>query len=213
MIARVTPIAALVFAGGAFCFAAQPPVAHGTAHGVVTTPASTDALAVVPVDGQPFAANVGRMVEALDFLGTPLPAELRAELTKASQARDAQKLQQLIDPRVLLAVHINPESRVKVTRGPAPALLQQTGYTPVLVKVVNESGGTQRLRIGSPQSGPVYAGMSKLAGDRMQQQHLRENENIERRTDRFLELELFAAPPMTANLSGLGVEYAIALLY
>ena len=47
----------------------------------------------------------------------------------------------------------------------------------------------------------------------MQQQHLRENENTERRTDRFLELEMFTAPPMTANLSGLEVEYAVALIY
>ena len=80
---------------------------------------------------------------------------------------------------MLLAVHINPEARVKVARGPAPAVLQQAGYTPVLVKIVNESGGTQRLRIGSPQSGPVYAGMSRLSGERMQQQHLRENENTD----------------------------------
>ena len=82
---------------------------------------------------------------------------------------------------------------MRVARGPAPAVLQQAGYTPVIVKVVNESGGTQRLRIGSPQAGPVYAGMSRLSGERMQQQHLRENENIERRTDRFLELEMFTA--------------------
>ena len=151
--------------------------------------------------------------EALEYLGAPWPADLRADLTKAGQARDAKRLQELLDPRVLLAVHINPEARVKVARGPAPAVLQQAGYTPVLVKIVNESGGTQRLRIGSPQSGPVYAGMSKLSGERMQQQHLRENENTERRTDRFLELEMFTAAPMTANLSGLEVEYAVALIY
>ena len=67
--------------------------------------------------------------------------------------------------------------------------------------------------MGSPQSGPVYAGMSRLSGERMQQQHLRENENTERRTDRFLDLEVYTAAPMTANLSGLEVEYGIALLY
>ena len=47
----------------------------------------------------------------------------------------------------------------------------------------------------------------------MQQQQLRENENVEKRTDRFLDLEMFSAPPMTATLSGLEVEYAIALIY
>ena len=168
---------------------------------------------VVPVEGQPLAANIARVIEALDYLGAPLPANLRAELAKVGAARDATKLQQLLDPHVLAGVHINPEARVRVARGPAPANLQQAGYTAVVIKVVNESGGTQRLRISSPQSGPVYAGMSKLSGDRMQQQHLRENENTARRTDRFLEVEMFSAPPMVADLSGLGVEYALALIY
>ena len=77
--------------------------------------------------------------------------------------------------------------------------MQQAGYTPALVKVVNESSGTQRLRIGSPQAGPVYAGMTRLAGERMQQQHLRENENIEGRSDRFLDVEMFTSPPMTPS--------------
>ena len=78
-------------------------------------------------------------------------------------------------------------------------MLQQAGYTPVIVKILNESRGTPRLRIGSPQAGPVYAGMTRLAGERMQQQHLRENENVEGRGDRFLDLEMFTSPPMTAT--------------
>lgn len=165
------------------------------------------------IEPQPLAANIERLIEALDFLGAPLSADLRADLVRTGQARDAARLQTLLDTRVLLAVHINPEARVRVTRGAAPAVLQQAGYTPMLVKVLNESRGTQRLRIASPQAGPVYAGMSKLAGERMQQSHLRENENVAGRTDRFLELEMFTAAPMTANLSGLDVEYAVALIY
>jgi hypothetical protein len=116
-------------------------------------------LPAVPVEGQPLAANIERLIEALEYLGAPLPAGLRADLVNAGQARDAQKLQELLESRVLLAVHINPEARVKAARGPAPAVVQQAGYTPVLVKVVNESRGMQKLRIGSPQSGPVYAGV------------------------------------------------------
>jgi hypothetical protein len=170
-------------------------------------------LSPVAVEGQPLGANIERVTQALEYLGAPLTAALRADLASASRARDAMKLQALLDAHTLLAVHINPEARVKVARGPAPAVLQQAGYTPVLVKIVNESGGTQSLRLGSPQAGPVYAGMSKLSGERMQQQHLRDNENVEERTDRFLELEMFTAPPMTPTLSGLEVEYAIALVY
>lgn len=187
---------------------------HAPANAGAGTRANAASAASVPlVDGQPLAANVQRVIEALDYLGAPLPPKLRGELTAAGRARDARRLQELLDARVLLAVHINPEARVKVARGAAPAVLQQSGYTAVLVKIANESGGTQRLRIGSPQAGPVYAGMAALSAERMQQRHLRENENVERRTDRFLEVEMFAAAPMTTHLSGLEVEYAIALIY
>ena len=181
--------------------------------GTAGTAAGADPLPVVSVEGQPLAAVVQRVVEALDHLGAPLSAQTRRELAAAGQARDARKLQELLDPHVLLVVHINPEARVKVARGPAPARLQQAGYAPVLVKVINESGGTQRLRIGSPQAGPVYAGVAKLSMERQRQEHLRENENTSGRTDRFLEVEMFASPPMTASLSGLEVEYAVALIY
>jgi len=171
------------------------------------------ALAAVAVEAQPLAANIERLDQALDNLGAPLPADLRAALRQAGQARDSKRLQELLDSRVLLSVQINPEARVKAIRGPAVANLQQAGYTPVLLKVVNEGGVTGRLRIASPQSGPVYAGMSELSGNRMQQQHLRVNENVDKRTDRFLELEMFTAAPMTPALSGLQVEYVLALIY
>jgi hypothetical protein len=208
---RVVSALALSVAVGALYWIAvargQPPLqrANGGAEAGV--------LATVTVEGQPLAANIERLLEALEYLGAPVPADLRRELLRAGQARDAAALQKWLDPRVLLAVHINPEARVRVTRGSAPAALQQAGYTPVIVKVVNESGGSQRLRLGSPQAGPVYAGMSRLAGQRMQQEHLRVNDNVDKRTDRFLDLEMFTAAPMTANLSGLEVEYAIALIY
>jgi hypothetical protein len=198
------PIAA---AAALLCSAAAPDRFVATA---VTAPPATPRAAV---EGQPLGANIERVVQALDYLGAPLTASLRADLARASRARDAARLQELLDAQTLLVVQINPEARVKVARGPAPARLQQAGYTPALVKIVNQSGGTQALRIGSPQAGPVYAGMTRLAGERMQQQHLRENENVEGRTDRFLELEMFTAPPMTPNLSGLEVEYAIALMF
>lgn len=211
MIPRLAIAMGLWVAAARFCDAAQPaPNVHTHA---APAPSAADGIAIIAVEGQPLAANIARVIEALEYLGAPLPPEARAAVAQAAEGRDARKLQELLDPHVLFAVHINPEARVKVARGPAMAGLQQAGYTPALIKVVNESGGTQRLRIGSPQAGPVYAGMSKLSGERMQQQHLRENENESRRSDRFLELEMFAAPPMASHLSGLEAEYALALIY
>ncbi len=201
---------ALLVAVGALYWVAEP---RGQPSRLQRSNGAAAGLAPVAVEAQPLAANVERLVDALEYLGAPVPAGVRRDLLEAGQARDAKALQERLDPRVLLAVHINPEARVRVARGSAPAVLQQAGYTPAIVKIVNESGGSQRLRIGSPQAGPVYAGMSRLSAQRMQQERLRENENTDKRTDRFLELDMFTAAPMTANLSGLEVEYAIALIY
>ena len=169
-------------------------------------------LEPIDVEGQPLASNVARVIQALELLGTPLSHETRSALEAAGRVRDARRIQQVLDRQVLFAVHLNPEVRVKVMRGPAPAILQQSGFTPFLVKVVNESTSTLPLRIISPQSGPVYAGVAKLSMERERQEHLRENENVNR-DDRFLQVEMFSAPPMTPNLSGLKVEYALALIY
>ena len=169
-------------------------------------------LEPIDVEGQPLASNVARVIQALELVGTPLSNEIKSALDAAGRARDARKIQEVLDQRVLFAVQLNPEVRVKVARGPAPAILQQSGFTPFLVKVVNESTSTLPLRITSPQSGPVYAGVAKLSMERERQEHLRENENVNR-DDRFLQVEMFSAPPMTRNLSGLKVEYAMALIY
>ncbi len=154
------------------------------------------------VDGQPLAANAERLAKALDFLGTPLPADVAKALTAAVDAKDAKKVQEILDPRVLFVVSINPESRVKAARGPAEAVAQQAGYVPLLVKVVNESTVKKPLKATSPQSGPRYSG----SGDR----NPKDDPKI---ANRFLQVEVFTAPPMTADLSGLKVEYAVVLVY
>ncbi len=150
----------------------------------------------VEVEGQPLAANVERLQQALEFLGTPLPADVAAAVKAAGQ--DGKAIQKALDPRALVVVNINPESRVKVARGPAEAVLQQAGYTPVLVKIVNDSPVKSALRIASPQAGPLYSGGFG---------------NPKGAPGRFLQVEMFQSPPMTSNLSGLKVEYALALLY
>jgi hypothetical protein len=161
--------------------------------------AQSPKLEPVDVEGQPLASNATRLLDALQFLGAPLPSDTTAAVMTAAKDRDAKKIQEILDPHVLLAVTLNPESRVKVARGPAAATLQQGGYVPVLVKVVNDSTVKKALRLSSPQAGPVYGGggARNPRGDK----------------DRFLEVEMFTAAPMTASLSGLKVEYALALIY
>src|SRR4051812_41950206 len=66
------------------------------------------------VDKQPLAANVARVVQALDNLGEPLiSAPDRSKLDKA----DAAEIQRILDRYALVGININPESRVKVRQG------------------------------------------------------------------------------------------------
>src|SRR5438132_7550040 len=76
-------------------------------------------LSSVPVEGQPLASNVTRLLQALQTLGAPLPADATRALADALKNQDQAKIQELLDPSVLIVVNINPESRVKAKRGPA----------------------------------------------------------------------------------------------
>ncbi len=165
------------------------------------------------VAGQPLGANVRRLMTTLEYLGAPFDSQLVASLTDAIDARDSLQIQRLVDSYVLAVVSLNPEVRVKVARGPAAATLQQTGFTPVVIKVINDSTVTRELRIFSPQSGPVYSGAAAAILKRQAQTELIENENLDGATDRFLEVEMFHEQPMTRQLSGLEVEYAVALIF
>lgn len=169
-------------------------------------------LARIEVEGQPLAANVGRVLAALEGMGAPLPGWATVELSAALERRDAGSIQALVDPHVLVVVSINPEERVKVERGPAVAMLQQGGYAPVLVKVLNASGTTARLRIASPQAGLVTAGSAPLSLTRQDQMELKEGEIPGGAPGRFLQVEMDSDPPMAPTLSGLEVEYVIALI-
>ncbi|MCA9140951.1 MAG: CehA/McbA family metallohydrolase [Planctomycetales bacterium] len=177
------------------------------------TSQAADTVPREPVDGQPLGANVVRLIEALEYLGQPLPNDVVASLRQAARQRDAGRLQTILDDHVLFVVSLNPEVRVKVSRGPAGARLQQSGFTCHIVKVLNHSTVTRTLRIMSPQSGPVYAGAAEAILKRQAQTELRENENVDQATDRFLELEMFQSQPMSSQLSGLAVEYALAMIY
>jgi len=131
---------------------------------MVTWPAigSTAEPSRVDVAGQPLAANVRRVLEALDLVGHPLEPGRAKQLQTAIAAEDAGQLQKLLDPLVLCVVTINPESRIKVERGPAEPRLQQAGFTPFVVKVVNQGAVKSPLKITSPQAGPPYGGVTQL---------------------------------------------------
>src|SRR5687767_13622350 len=108
-------------------------------------------VAAPPTDDEALATNVAAVLKAREQLKAPAPVDPK-ELKSALARPDAARLQELLDPHVLLTVSINPESRVKVTRGEAAAQLRQGQGVPVLIKVVNEAGVTAVLRPTSPQA-------------------------------------------------------------
>ena len=167
----------------------------------------------VKVEGQPLGANAARVIKALDFLGAPLGAKEVKALKAAIGKRDAAAIQTILDAHVLVAVSVNPELRVKVQRGPANAVLRQGGFTPFLVKVLNDATVARPVRVGSPQAGPVYSGAALVILRRQAQTELKDNENTKGDKGRFLSVEMFGKPPMQSNLSGLEAEYAIVLIY
>src|SRR5690606_11918465 len=106
-------------------------------------PPADDLEPITGVDAQPLIAQARRIADALDFVGSPLePAEKSAlEAAFELPAEEAvAAIQRVFAPRVLIDVHINPESRVKVARGPAPPRLIQLGWRTFLVRGHTEPG-------------------------------------------------------------------------
>src|SRR5437868_2238713 len=92
---------------------------------------------VTDVAAQPLWAQVQRVVEAMDYLGHPLSDATKTALEKAGKTQNDAALvrgvQAALDPYCLLAVQINPESRVKVSAGPAKPELVENGWRQFLV--------------------------------------------------------------------------------
>ncbi|HUR94224.1 MAG TPA: CehA/McbA family metallohydrolase, partial [Gemmatimonadales bacterium] len=161
-------------------------------------------------DLQPLLAQVRRLIDAMAHLGEPFgAAELQAFQTAESAGNAGATeaaIEALLAPRLLLDVRVNPESRVSVARGAAPALLVEQGWRAFVVKVRNEAGVTGRLTIESPQARPVYRPATNNA---MAPPSVRPADIA----DRWLELQSYDEKPMEPQLSGLEVEYRIVLLY
>jgi hypothetical protein len=144
----------------------------------------------------PLRDHCRQLLQALDALGQPLPAEtakpLLALLDREPADADAaaRSVQELLDRHCLLGVSINPESRVKAARGSAAALLRKDRPVLVLVKVHNDAGITHPLAV---------RGAGVLAGDQAP-------------GGRWLEAAFVTEPPLGQKLSGRRLEYRVLRL-
>ena len=169
----------------------------------VTTLTSAVVSAELPVISgvawQPLRAQVRRLIEATDYLGVPFSDSEKAALKSAMTAKDPEygssQIQAILDQHCLYLVNINPEMRVKVAKGPADPRLMQHGWTQFLVKVNNKAGVTAALKAQSPNAARLH------------------NSPAETVDDRWLEVQMFDAQPLTKTLSGLELEYRLIQLY
>ena len=159
---------------------------------------------------QPLAQHVRRLETALNYLGQPLSPETHRQINEALGMRDERqavaRVEEILEPYVLVVVNINPESRVMVTRGPAEPELVESGTRLFLVKVLNKAAVTAPLVVESPNSGPVYI---KSRGEPEPEMELTEEDVKERWAD----ITLYQRAPMPRRLSGLGLEYQILEVY
>jgi hypothetical protein len=112
----------------------------------------------------------------------------RLLMADAQIADGASQVQKLLDPYCLVGVSINPESRVKAARGPAAAELRRGEEAFMLVKVHNDAGVTNGLKVSGAQI------RSKEA------------------KDGWLEAAVVAPEPLKKTLGGAKVEYVILRL-
>ena len=169
-------------------------------------------MLVANVEPQPVLAQATRLNDALNHIGSPLPLDVTNELVKLQEKvpdeSTVQSIQALLDPFCLAMIHINPESRVKVTAGPARPQLKQEGWSVFLVKVHNEAAVTARLELESPQAMPM---LHKSTGShRTKEEHTLTEAEVE---NRFLEMAIYRDRPLKSNLSGLALEYAVMMVY
>jgi hypothetical protein len=164
------------------------------------------------VEPQPLLSQAMRLKDALSFLGSALSADdinrLKTLQDKPTGNETSKHIQEILDPYCLAMVNINPESRVKVDRGPAKAKLIQGGWTSFLIKVHNEAGITPQLKVQSANAYPllhVSSGKARTSPDNLISRAEVEN--------RFLEMVIYNNRPLQPNLSGLKLEYAVLQVY
>src|SRR5262249_43575770 len=116
---------------------------------------------LVQIELQPLTSQVKRLVETLDYLGAPLTGDDKQRLEQTISEYHATKtvaeIQRVLDPYCLFDIHINPESRVKVTAGAAKPELVQNGWRTFLIKVHNDAGVTAELKAQSQQAERVFS--------------------------------------------------------
>jgi hypothetical protein len=143
-------------------------------------------------DDQSVVLNARQIGDALDVVGNPLTEKEKENLDRAKTTEDVSAI---LDPKSIVEVVINPESRVKVKSLTVVPSLVEKGWTSHLIKIINEAGVTAPLQVSSAQALPLA------------------NAAKESLADRWLKLDIFRGRPLAKTLSGVSIEYRILQIY
>ncbi len=169
------------------------------------------------VEAQPFFAQVRRLIDATDYLGSPFSATdkraLEAAIQKGNTPEAVESAQKILDAHCLFAVDISPEMRVKVAQGPAKPELVEAGWRQFLVKVHNEAGTTAALRGLSPNAESVHNARAAATQSDKSLRRGGPNGTPPQADTAWLDMQMFDAQPLKPTLGGLELEYRIVQLY
>ena len=170
------------------------------ANSIPSTSASASRLPQVSaVEIQPLLASTQRLMDSMDYIGSPLSTQVTDELKKLRSTDHpkqlAGRIQKLLDPLCLAAVSLRRTGPPAVTRGKAAPELLEQGWRTFLIKVINRPGHTKRLEITSPNAQPL----PHAPADQVK--------------SRWMQLSSFEGRPLKADLSGLELEYRIVQIY
>jgi hypothetical protein len=150
------------------------------------------------VDAQPLLLQCGRLAEALQSIGAPLPAATLEGLEKLANLEDdpaiTRQIQDLLDPLCVAALEIGADGKLEASPALNGLELEENGWRTVLVKVINKAGVSSRLRIDSPAARSIpHAPAAEVK-------------------DRWMGLSVFEGRPLATELSGLWLEYRVIQL-
>jgi hypothetical protein len=170
--------------------------------------AAADLPHVTQVELQPLAAQVQRLVEALDYIGAPLPEADKQALRAAAgdAAKGVETIQAVLDPHCLAGVQIHAADKLEARPGPAKAALAEQGWRVFLVKVHDPAGAAKvALQADSPNARAMVRRSTSVPAPTVV--------SAGEVGKRFLDVMMYDSQPLLPELSGLELEYRILQVY
>jgi hypothetical protein len=165
-----------------------------------------------PVDVQPLAAQVRRIVTALTMLGEPLSATEQAAIETAAAQGSAERIEQVLDAHCLWVVRVPMDGGLQVQPGAAAPELVEQGWRTFLSKVQNDRGTRERLRVTSPNAQSVSNADTVRSESDRAYRNRRPGVKLPSVADGWLDLEEYETAPLQPNLGGLPIEYRVVQL-